>query len=235
MYFSFMDGVKQYRVVLVDDDPYDLQTLRALAEQTPLLHVAATFTAPASALDYLRQHPADLLVLDIQMPGLSGLDLLRQLPFTPVAILLTASLTGAVEAYQLGVADYLVKPLTPERFALALRRAMPLLAGAPTPALLTLKTGRTTIRLDPAAIRYVEAQGQFCRLMLPEETLLVSHLLSDLAAQLPPAQFVRIHRSYLVAVAAVALVRGRQLYLHTGEVLPVGNTYQANLSRQIGG
>ncbi len=227
-----MDAVKQYRVVLLDDDPHDLQTLLELAGQLSFLRVVATFNNSAAALQYLLQNPADLLLLDIQMPGLSGLDLLRRLPQTSVSILLTASLAGAVDAYELGVVDYLVKPVTPERFGRAIQRAMPFLADrAVPPPLLTLKTGRTTISLDPATIRYVEAVGQSCRLFLPDDTLLVSHLLTDLATQMLPPHFVRIHRSFLVAVAAISLVKGRHLQLYTDDVLPVGKTYRASLAQ----
>jgi DNA-binding LytR/AlgR family response regulator len=223
--------VKAYRLVIVEDNPDDQQRLLDYVARLPELTVAGVFADPVPAQEQLNTTSADLLLLDIDLPALSGFDLLRLLTDPPVVILTTLSISRSLEAYDAGVIDYLVKPFSFERFRRAIDRAGVHLA-APPP--LMLKVGRQLVRVAPDTIRYVEADGSFCRVYLADRNVLVSQLLTDLVSQLSDSQFIRVHRSYLVAVSAIASVSSRYVVLQTREQLPIGDVYRAALRQRLG-
>lgn len=218
------------RVVLVDDDPTALALLRHFVSRLPDLRIEAEFADAASARRFLQEHPVDLLLLDIHLPDGDGFGLLDALPQPPAVILTTSSVSDSLLAYEYGVVDYLVKPLSFERFREAvgrvLRRAAP-----PSPTVL-LKDGRGLVPVSLADLRYVSAEGPYSRLHLSGKSLLVNHLLADLQERLPADAFVRVHRSYIVGLAHVSRLSLLNVDV-AGQRIPVGIRYREALKSRL--
>ncbi len=232
--------MKMHRVVLVEDNLDDQQFLLDLIDRVPFLTVVGTFADSVPALPFLSTQPVDLLLLDLHLPGLSGFALLRSLPNPPAVILTTSSLADSLEAFDVGVVDYLVKPIRYERFLRAVNRVLARQSELPVPpppvsvpATILLKKGHESVRVALDDITYIEAFGAYSNVHLAHaQPLLVTHLLTELETKLPAAQFVRVHRSFIVAVARISLFSNNQLTFGERQI-PVGRTYRLTLRQAL--
>ena len=239
------------RVALVDDEPLARQGASAQCARHPDVECVGEYADALAARAGLAQAPADLLLLDVQMPGGSGLDLLASLPAAqrPLAVLLTAHEAFAVRAFALGAVDYLLKPLDPERFDEALARARERLALSRQAATLAtpefvarfaVKLGRRTLFVPANAIEWIEADGDYARLHAAGRSYLLREPLADLAGRLDPARFVRVHRSAIVRVDQVAELqplsnRDALLRLRDGSPVRASRTYIDALLARLAG
>ena len=231
--------MKLYRVTIVEDNQDDLDLLLDFVNRVPFLAVAGSFSNPLTALAFLSTEPVDLLLLDLQMPGLSGYDLLRSLVRPPAVILTTSSLADSLEAFDLGVIDYLVKPIRYERFLRSVNRVLARHSAQPAaqthPAVVTLKQGNESIRVPLEAITHLEAFGAQTKVYLTTSLPIVANqLLAALHNELPADQFIRIHRSFVVALTHVGLFSNRQVVVQN-HTIPVGRMYQDAFMRVLGG
>jgi DNA-binding LytR/AlgR family response regulator len=216
-------------VLAVDDEPPALDELAYLLNadgRVAHVHRAGDAT---EALRVLRDTEVDAVFLDIRMPGLDGMELARILhrfAHPPAIVFVTAYDDGAVDAFDLGVTDYVRKPVRAERLAESLRRVAGLrLAPAPVPARgdepsIPVELAGTTRMLPRSAVHWVEAQGDYARLHTADASHLVRVSLATLAERWADAGFVRIHRSYLVQLRLVAELR----LTHSGYVVAVDGT-----------
>jgi DNA-binding LytR/AlgR family response regulator len=239
-WFNPAHFMKSYRVALLEDNPDDQQILLEFIGQTPFLKLVGSFDNPIIALPFLSTQRVDLLLLDLYLPGLSGFDVLRSLPRPPAVIMTTVSLADSLEAFDVGAVDYLVKPIRYERFLRAVNRVLarnipqePKAGKNPvSQPFVSLKQGHVQVRVFLNEVAYIEAFGAYARVHLKDgQILLVGHLLNDLETLLPSPQFVRVHRSFLVASDQILRIANRQITLDN-LTIPVGRTYQATL-RQV--
>ena len=211
--------MQSLRVALIDDEPLARLGLRARLADHPGFECVAEFGDSASALQGLSAAKPELLIVDVQMPGLSGLDLLALWPAEqrPLAILHTAHAQHALRAYELQVVDYLLKPLDEERLAEALGRARTAwraralgLSAAPAARRqrFELRVGRQVHFVDDGEVAWIESAGDYAELhCLDGRRLLLRESLSRLAERLDPERFVRVHRSAIVRMDQVAALR----------------------------
>lgn len=194
---------RRLRLLVADDDPEARGYLQALLRAAGCEDVEAVASAEA-ALDRLRQGPVDALFLDIRMPGLSGLDLLRSLtglPRRPRVVLVSGFEDYALEAFEAAAFDYLLKPVDPERLRRTLDR---LLEEEPeAPSRVAVPTADHAVLVDPQDILYVQAQGETCKVVTRQGTLEARCNVAQLLRRLPSTQFLRVHRSYVVNLDAV--------------------------------
>lgn len=223
--------------IALDDERPALEVLETFATALPGLELRATFTSVAAARDYLTKQPTELIFLDINMPGGSGLELARELPKETQVIFTTSYAEFALESYEVNATDYLLKPFSRDRFREAVARARELAAARrPVPEPLLLRVNYGTERVHPTDIRYVEALDNYLRIHRGggAKTLTVRMTMRELRALLPAGDFVRIHRSYIVRMGAVTALRSKTVYL--GETaLPLGGTYEARFAQWFGG
>ncbi|MBF9239618.1 response regulator transcription factor [Hymenobacter sp. BT683] len=235
------------RCLLVDDEPLAHTVLRTYLDRLPgLVTWAGSCYGAVEALTLLRTTPVDVLFLDVDMPELTGLELLRALPQPPAVVLCTAHAAHAIDAFDLGVVDYLLKPIRFERFVKAISRlqtgltapsALPPAAAMPTaspaPDFIFLKTDAGTERVRFADLRIVEGYGNFVKCYLASgRMLLTAETMKQMESQLPAGQFMRTHKSYLVNLSSVERLSGNVLLVGPREV-PVGNTYRQEVLRQL--
>lgn len=209
------------RTLLVDDEYLALNLLENYAQQVPDLEIVGKEKLPIKALDRLQQGQVDLLFLDIQMPVLSGNNLLKTLQNPPLVVFTTAYTEYAIEAYELNVVDYLLKPFPFERFLQAVQKAKQLLnarqAGSPalntaTPDFLSLKVDGKLVKVFVDDILYVEGLKEYVRFVCTGNRKYVTlESLRNLEELLPSQQFSRVHKSYIVAKTKVSALDGNML------------------------
>lgn len=207
--------MRNYRILLVDDEYLALQLLEEYLMKVPQVEVVAKCKSPLEALSVLRTQAIDILFLDIQMPTLSGVDLLKSLGHPPVTIFTTAYRDYAIDAFNLNVVDYLLKPFAFERFLQALEKAMS--ACDPSPLTesesthLTLKVEGKLQRIKISDIIYVEGMKEYVRVVCQKEKYVTYERLKNMELLLPQQHFLRVHKSYIVAKNSVVAIEGNLL------------------------
>jgi DNA-binding LytR/AlgR family response regulator len=200
------------KVLVIDDERPALDELSWLLSRDPRVHEVLTCDSATEALRLLQDIEVDAIFLDVQMPGLTGLELaqvLARFKTPPPIVFVTAHEEHAVDAFDLRAVDYVLKPVRPERLAEAVRRVVEgagnALAGEDEQ--IAVELGGVTRFVNRSDIRYVEAQGDYARLHTADGSHLLRRPLTQLEEEWGPAGFVRIHRSLLVALAHVDEVR----------------------------
>lgn len=230
--------------LLLDDDPLVLDLLQAYVAMTDVLDVKATFTDPLDAHRYLLQNDVQVLFSDVTMPHLSGLDLVRSLHQPPLVVLMTAHPEYAMEGFNLDVIDFLLKPISLDRFLKAvnkvanvLRVNLPetdqqqdMLSGWGS---FFIRTDAQFVRLHYRDVLYIEALKDFTKINTADgRTHLTLVNLKNLEEQLPPGLFVRTHRSYLVNSSRIDSISNMEVRVG-GHALPLGQTYRERVTERI--
>lgn len=229
--------------LLLDDDPLVLDLLQAYVSMTEVLEVKAAFTDPLDAHAYLMTHEVKVLFSDVTMPHLSGLDLVRSLRQPPLVVLMTAYPQYAMEGFNLDVIDFLLKPISLERFLKAVNKVASILRSSftdPDGNDLVSGNGSFFIRTDAQFVRlhyhevlYIEALKDFTKINTADgRTHLTLVNLKNLEEQLPAGLFVRTHRSYLVNAARIESVSNLEVRVG-GHALPLGQTYRERVTERI--
>jgi DNA-binding LytR/AlgR family response regulator len=223
------------RCVVIDDDEINRLTLEHYISLTSGLTLTASLADGVAGLTYFREgHAVDLLFLDVEMPHLNGLEMLRVLPNPPEVIITTAREQFAVDAFELRVTDYLVKPFDYARFSRAVERVLPRPAApAPEgPATLTsadlfVKVNNRMVRINFDEVVYVEALSDYVNIVTPHHKYIVYTTLKALEARLAGLpQFTRVHRSYVLNMQLIDAIEDNTVLLRGGFHVPIGKSYQ---------
>ncbi len=231
--------MKQTTYLIIDDEPLAHRIIEKFAFDFPFLLKVGNCYDAMDAAAFLQQQTVDLLFLDINMPKIKGLDFLRSLPSPPQTIVTTAYKEYALEGYELNVVDYLLKPFSLPRFMQAIQKV----DRKETPpqvvnneensaATIFVKADRQFHQIDIRNIEYVVAYGNYIKLYVQGKMLVVNETLTNFAASLPESDFLRIHKSYLVAIKKITVIDGNQLTIG-GQKLPIGATYRDQVRHLI--
>ena len=218
--------------LLIDDEPLSRDVLRKYIEEVNDLELVAECADAIEATHHLNQTQVDILFLDINMPGLSGISFARSLSVSPLIIFTTAYPEYAVEGFELEATDYLVKPYSFERFLKAVNRAlerfrenhMPGDAGGK----ILVKSDKKLYALPFAEIHYIEGQGDYIRIHTSQLKLMVHDTLKNFLESLPATDFMRIHKSYVVRLKHIEFLEGNQVRVK-GQNLPVSPAQREEL------
>ncbi|RYY53428.1 MAG: response regulator transcription factor [Chitinophagaceae bacterium] len=229
-----------YQCLIVDDEPPAREVLRRYIEQMPQLAIAGEASNAVQAMVTLQQQPIDLLFLDIHMPKLSGIDLIKSYRVQPKIILTTAYEQYALQAFDLEVTDYLLKPIAFERFVKAVMKALPDgQASAPVaektaiePPFLYLRSDRKMVKVYLDKIYYIESLKDYVRVRTQDGDIISKHSMAALEAILPQQQFVRVHRSFIAAIDKVQSFTPDKLTLPPGEI-PIGKLYRLQVLKLL--
>jgi len=226
--------------MIVDDEEPAHFVLLNYIEYVGKLEITARCYNAVEAINYLHQHKIDLIFLDINMPGLSGFDFLKTLTRPPAVIFTTAYSQYALESYEFGVVDYLMKPIAFPRFLKAVDRFLLLRQGnnnqteneIAAPSTLDIKVDSEIITIKIDDIIYTQSLGNYVKLFTSERTYICSVTTSELEKRLPAEKFMRIHKSHLIALPRVEQFLNASVIID-GKELPVGITYRRNLADKI--
>jgi DNA-binding LytR/AlgR family response regulator len=238
--------------LIVDDEPLAQEVLAAHIARVPFLNLVGRCGNAMEAFEALHKEQIDLLFLDINMPVISGLHFLRALKEPPAVILTTAYTEYALEGYELDVVDYLLKPVSFERFLKAVKKAalqsdffdksisepsgeqfpVPAVTGStsvapPEKTYFFIKADGKLVKINHADIRYIEGMKDYLKIHLADRNVVCHHTMKAMEEQLPKMQFIRVHKSYIVALNAISSIAGNVIMLsHSKEEIPLGSSYR---------
>lgn len=221
------------KCLIVDDEQIAQQILEQYVLQTPGLTLVAKCRNALEAFAQLEQQAIDLIFLDIEMPLVNGLTFLKTLSNPPQVILTTAYADYALQGYELNVVDYLLKPFSFERFAKAVakvKRAEPVVQAKEEQGFLMIKEKGGLVKIAHESIIYIEASKDYMRIITDHQQYLVHLTMKSLEEQLPPAQFIRIHKSYIVSVEKINMVKADAVVIGS-YTLPVSQGYKEKLMK----
>ena len=228
------------RCLIVDDEPLVRELLEDYVSQVPFLELVRSCKTAMEALEALHQEQVDVIFLDIQMPGLSGMQLLQSLEHPPMAIIVSAYEKYAVESFNLQVVDYLLKPLGYERFLKACNRAAELfqmkntMQPAEKNSDFFVNVEYTHVRIVVADIEYIEGLKDYVKIYLSStiKPVVTRSSLKSIEEKLPTGAFIRTHKSFLVAIAKITTIKRDLVCIGTTEI-PIGETFRENVSKVL--
>lgn len=223
------------RCIAIDDEFLALEIIENYVSKCPFLGLIATFSSPLEALPLLNSGKCDLLLLDINMPDVNGLDFLNAIQNPPLVILTTAYPQFALAGFEADVVDYLVKPFSFERFLKAIQKAQLRQAPVATsaPGYLFIRSAHRMLRVDLEDILLVEGKKDYVALHTSGQVIETLMTLTALLEKLPALDFVRVHRSFIVAVNKITSIERNIIYIGNQKV-PIGDLFRDDLLRRIG-
>lgn len=227
--------MSELRCIIIEDEPLAAKILTEYIDQVPFLKLQATFKDALLATDWLRENGTDLIFLDIHLPRLKGLSFLKTLSHPPAVILTTAYHQYAVEAFNLNVTDYLLKPFEFERFLVAVNKVTnhpARVSGSPgeeeSRDYLFLNVQKKKVKIAFSDIVYIESQREYIKVVTVKYAFLSKMSTHEIEALLPAGQFRRIHRSYIVSLDKIEAYTAEEVEVH-GKSIPVGRGYRESL------
>lgn len=235
--------MRVYDCLIADDEPIAREIIEGYCRHLPQLKVVASCSNALEAKAALEQHKVDILFLDINMPVLDGIAFLKTVKEPPQVIFTTAYKEYAVNAFDLAACDYLLKPFSLDRFIVAVDKAVAQLnkPAAVSAAIADVKEeDYTFIRIDSKIykvlygdILYAEANGNYTKIVMKQQTLMPAMTFTAVEQQLPPKRFIRVHRSFIINKAAISHIEGNRVFIGRIEV-PIGSNYKETFLKEIG-
>ncbi len=234
------------KVLIVDDEYHARKLLSEYVSKIPFLELAGTGSNVFEAMDVLRREKIDILLSDIQMPEITGLEFARSLKTSPAVIFTTAYSEYAVESYELDVVDYLLKPIAFPRFLQAINKAIErkgtIIANPPQvnhtelysekseEDNIIVKSGYKLYKINYTDLLYIEGQREYVTFYTTKQRITTLYSLKDLEEELPANMFMRVHKSYIVSIKHIELIDKNILHI-AGKKLPVGGSYKEELMK----
>lgn len=224
--------------IAIDDEPLALELVSTYCAEIDFIQLQKTFTKTSDALKYIKSNPVDLLFLDIQMPDISGIDFYKNLEEKTMVIFTTAYSEYAVEGFNLNAVDYLLKPYELERFRKAVNKAKEFYDYSAKETNETnyifVRADYSLIKIDCNDILYIESIDDYLRIHLSgKKPVMTLSTLKAIEDKLPSSNFIRVHRSYIVALNKIESVRGKNIQLPLAEI-PISNKYEADFFKAYG-
>ena len=217
--------------IALDDEPLALEVLESFCSRLEGLELKKTFTNASEASAYLRKHPVDLMFLDIQMPDINGIDFYKGLETAPLLILTTAFPEFAVEGFNINAVDFLLKPISFARFEQAVKKAKETFSvSRQSPQsenrYLMVRSEYSLVKIPYAEILYIETLDDYIKIHQEGKKMVLTIMsLKKAMDKLPPGEFIRVHRSFVVPMKRISGVRGKVIYLDEIEI-PIGKNFE---------
>ncbi|MBZ4187500.1 LytR/AlgR family response regulator transcription factor [Niabella beijingensis] len=232
------------KCVIVDDEPLAREILAGFLAPLQETILCGSFGNASDALRYLKAHPVDALFLDIEMPEMSGIELLQQLPQPPVTVFTTAFRNYAFEGFELGVIDFLLKPISRQRFGQALERVTDFLAlqkqeagverDKTTPEFIFVKSGVEKIKLILADVIFIQGLKDYAIIHTAHGKTVVKGSVKSMQELFAEPAFIRVHKSFIVAADHIhRMTRNRIIISH--HLIPIGRMYREQLEQKLSG
>ena len=214
----------------MDDEPLAIRVIEQHLSWFDDFELCGSSTEPLKAVSHIKQMQPDIIFLDIQMPQLTGLDLIESLHHKPAIVLTTAYRDYAVEGFELNVLDYLVKPISLKRFTKAIDKFLELQhapAGPETEAsnFLLVKADRKTVKINPDDILYVEGVKDYIKIVLKDQTVITKISIGNFLKELSPEKFIQVHKSFIVAKDRISAFTAHDVEIG-GMEIPIGRVYK---------
>lgn len=235
--------MEKYTCLIVEDEILAQNLLLNYISKIPEIKVVGTCQTATEALSFLRNEPIDVLLLDIQIPDLTGLELLRAIPKPPLTIIITAYSEYAIEGYELNVVDYLLKPVKVDRFFKAIENVLELLelkksknqitVFKEAPDYIFVKSDYKAIKLNFKEILYVEGMQKYVKFKKENSQVTTLLSLTKLENILPEKDFLRIHKSFIVNLNHITSIEGNRLTMTNKDKIPIGKSMKQQLIKLL--
>ncbi|RXM48655.1 LytTR family DNA-binding domain-containing protein [Flavobacterium sp. YO12] len=225
--------MKKINCIILDDEPFAVKLMADYASKVPRLNVLYADSDVFKAIEILNNETVDLVFIDIQMPQLTGIELMQMFNQKHNFIVTTAYTDYALDVFQFHVIDYLLKPIVFNRFYQSVEkfiRWQETFQNQDSEDFLLVKAERKHYKIATANILYIEGLKDYIRIHTKGEKIMVLENMKDILEKLPVNQFVRIHRSYIIPKNKIKIIDGNQIQLISGEQLPIGETYRKLVS-----
>jgi DNA-binding LytR/AlgR family response regulator len=230
------------KCIIVEDEKLAQDVIKNHLQQVDRFELVGTYRNTQDALEGLATLDVDLMFLDIRLPGMSGLQFLRSVPNLPLVVLTTAYSEYALEGYEFNVIDYLLKPISFERFLKTVNKIvdgklLPQVSKEPgksTGEHFFVKSNSKFFRVNFSTINYIEGMKDYLKIHTTENTLIIHQTMTEMEKLLPPGQFIRIHRSYIVAVSHIRAVYGNSVEVDN-MTIPIGISYKDKVMELVSG
>ncbi|MFV8343504.1 LytR/AlgR family response regulator transcription factor [Flavobacterium sp. XS2P39] len=231
------------KCIAIDDEPLALELISGYIQKTPFLEFVAGFTNPFNAMNFLLKNPIDLVFIDINMPELSGIELLKALPVLPNIIFTTAYSEYGAESYEFNAVDYLLKPVKYDRFLKGVNKAVDLFSvkkeeleipfiKEPHSQSVLIKSGSKTFKIATDDIFYIEAAGNYMLFYTQKGKIMTLLPMNEILKMLPSNMFVRIHKSYIVSLKQIEIIEKSVVVINKTRI-PIGITYREHFASII--
>ncbi|WP_316798937.1 LytTR family DNA-binding domain-containing protein [Pedobacter frigidisoli] len=229
------------RCVAIDDEPLALELIKTYVARFPGLQLVQVFEDALSGAEYLKQNPVDLLFVDVNMPDITGVELVRSLVNSPMIIFTTAYRNYAFESYELQAIDYLLKPIDFSRFTAAVEKAVDFYnyksatQESVSDESIYVYSEYKMIKIVLRDIEYIESMGDYLKIYQSgnDKPVLTLMTMKKILEKLPEDSFARVHRSFIVALAKIKSIHNRKVNLSNAE-LPIGDAYSGFINQQKG-
>ncbi|MFN8241759.1 MAG: LytTR family DNA-binding domain-containing protein [Bacteroidales bacterium] len=226
----------KYNCIIVDDEPLAIEVIKTHATAIGIFNIMAECSNTIEAFQALKAVKTDLIFLDIQMPGIKGTDFLKSLVNPPKVILTTAYRDYALEGFELNVVDYLLKPVSYERFLKAIDKFLITQASVPGEKIeekyIYLNINKNVHKIHVNDIIYAESIKDYLTIHTQSGSIVAKHTISSFEALLPKDHFVRIHRSFIVSLSRIKSFNAHSIDIGNKE-LPIGQNYQVQLFEKL--
>lgn len=228
--------------VVIDDEPIGKELIVNFVNTVPFLELKASFEDPVDALAYLHSHDIDIVITDINMPRISGIDLIRSIPKQPAIIFITAHRDFALDGFENGVVDFLVKPVAYDRFFKAVSRAQEKILSSAKKEISTtntldrifIKANGKLVKIILEDIIYIEALGDYLKIVTNVESFTTLATLKSMEVILLPTVFLRVQRSFIVKITSVKSVSGNMIELNNGKIITIASNKKNELFNLLG-
>ena len=231
--------MKKLSCIIVDDEPVARKILQEFTEQTPFLDLVGKFESAMKAEDFLRGNKPDIIFLDIEMPKVSGLQMLKRFNVESMVILTTAFPQYALDGYEFDIIDYLLKPFAFSRFLKAVQKAKDYMAmktqsdTQSAPSYIFIRSDKRIEKVELAEILYAEVLGNYVTIVTGRKKIIAYLTMKSLESQLPGGDFIKIHQSFLVNRSHIESLEGNELKVGT-RLLPISRNYRESVTALIG-
>ncbi len=218
------------KAIIVDDEPLAIAVIEGYLSRIPGVDIVATFNDGLPAFEFLQDNPVDVMFLDVEMPKLTGIELVRCLHNPPVVIITSANRDYAIEGFELNVADYILKPVTFERLLKAFSKAKELLSkrgydDSKESEYLIFKESKKNVRIKQDDILYIESIKDYIKVVTANRTVITKQSIGSVEEMLDKDRFIRVHRSFIVALNHVDTFSSTSLEIGSIEI-PIGRLYR---------
>jgi DNA-binding LytR/AlgR family response regulator len=226
--------------IAIDDEPLAHKVIESYCKQTDFINLQRSFTKPNDALKYLQKFPTDLLFVDIHMPGMTGINLVKALQQNTMVIFTTAFSEYAAVSYELNAIDYLLKPINLKRFTQAVNKANDYFnyiqkRDNTADKYIFVRADLSLMKISLTDIIYIEGLADYLKIHVKDRKTIVARMpMKDMLAKLPSNDFVRVHRSFILPFSKIESVRGTTISIADREI-PVGKTYVVDFFKRYSG
>ncbi len=227
-----------YTCIIIDDEPLAINVLKSYVEKSGLVNLVSTFTSPLKSISFLEKNHVDIVFIDIQMPKITGLELIKKMQRKPKFVITSAYREYALDGFELDVLDFLVKPISYERFLKAISKLVTsntavIQKDVPAARFIFIREKKRMTKVLLDEIIFLESQKDYIKIVTEKGEFITRGTISYYEEWLPKTEFARVHRSFIISISKIHHYTEEDIELHNGVTIPLGDLYRKSFKGTI--